>query len=80
MINLLHFEFTVHSASSILQELGFIKFLFESGGPSQMDVWIPGMSATRATTAPLVWQPSNEEETIEFAVNVSVCIYFLYFY
>lgn len=54
--------------STLRKEMGLIKFKFDSGGPSQMDVWIPRVSGVSVPTA-AVWAPQNPMDGIENAVT-----------
>lgn len=49
------------------KEYGIIQFEFDSGGPSKIAAFIPAVSPSGV---PVVWQPSVDDESIEFAVEV----------
>jgi hypothetical protein len=49
------------------KELGLVRFAFDSGGPSKIDVWIPAVNSTGSSCA--VWQPTDENGTIESNVD-----------
>ena len=53
-----------------LQEYGVIQFEFDSGGPSRIGAWVPAVSGGGL---PVVWQPTTDEDSIETAVEVSIC-------
>lgn len=54
--------------STLRKEMGLIKFKFDSGGPSQMDVWIPRVSGVSVPTA-AVWAPQSPMEGIDNAIT-----------
>jgi hypothetical protein len=54
--------------STLRKELGLVRFQFDSGGPSRMEVWIPAVQGTTAGSV-ATWQPLKEADSIEVAVN-----------
>jgi hypothetical protein len=58
-----------------VQELGLIKFEFDSDGPSQIIAWVPSVNASGM---PSTWQPSSDEGSIEEHVDRQMtngCVY-----
>lgn len=54
--------------SMLRKELGLTRFKFDSGGPSQIDAWIPMVSASGSSA--VVWQPTDlTAGSIEATVN-----------
>ena len=54
--------------SMLRKELGLTRFKFDSGGPSQIDAWIPMVSASGSSA--VVWQPTDlTTGSIEATVN-----------
>jgi len=54
--------------STLRKELGLVRFQFDSGGPSRMEVWIPAVQGSTAGSV-ATWQPLKEADSIEVAVN-----------
>ena len=56
--------------SMLRKELGLVRFEFDSGGPSRIEAWVPGVSATGVAT---MVQPSTEEDTLGALVERRDC-------
>jgi hypothetical protein len=54
------------SVIQLSQELGNIRFDFDSDGPSQIQAWIPTVNQGGIATT---WQPDTEEGSIEASVE-----------
>ncbi len=52
--------------SMLRKELGIVSFVFDSGGPSQIEAWIPSVSTTGITSN---WQPENDDCGMENAID-----------
>jgi hypothetical protein len=55
--------------SMLRKEHGIIQFEFDSGGPSKIAAFVPAVSSSGV---PMVWQPTVDDESIEFAVEVLI--------
>lgn len=55
--------------STLRKELGLVRFQFDSGGPSRMEVWIPLVQGSGNAST---WQPVKESDGIETAVDNKV--------
>ena len=48
------------------QELGLVRFEFDSGGPSRIEAFIPSVSSTGVATT---WQPTCEEQGMSVRID-----------
>lgn len=72
------YQFTDHglapdkatAPSMLRKEFGLVRFAFDSGGPSKIEVFIPAVSSTGGSAT--VWQPASDHDSIERAVDGAV--------
>jgi tubby-related protein 1 len=55
-------------SSLIRKELGFVRFNFDSKGPSSTEVWVPNVTDGGAAT---IWQPEDPEEGMEAKIKAN---------
>jgi len=55
-------------SSLIRRELGFVRFNFDSKGPSSTEVWVPNVTDGGSAT---VWQPEDPEEGMEAKIKAN---------